>query len=274
MLMFKKFIVSVMSLHKAPRIWNPCKDLLSKVKENNYAIVILNTPINFSFNPALIVGLWEQAKVRVTVDGGTERWLTWLTMNESEFGDIPHPDLITGDMDSIKQDILDHYKGISATTIVRTPDQNETDFFKSLIELQNHCSSNDIKLDTIYVLSDTSGRLDQVMANINTLYKVRNIMSDIDIFLIAASSVSWLLDTGSHEITLPQELIKSKSWCALLPVGAPSIVTTSGLKWNLDEDTLEFGGIVSSSNTYDGTCPINIKTSSPLIWSMSIDSLL
>uniref|UniRef100_A0A6P7F2S4 Thiamin pyrophosphokinase 1 n=1 Tax=Diabrotica virgifera virgifera TaxID=50390 RepID=A0A6P7F2S4_DIAVI len=200
MLMFKKFIVSVMSLHKAPRIWNPCKDLLSKVKENNYAIVILNTPINFSFNPALIVGLWEQGNINVLL-------------------------------------------------------------FSLL-------------LDTIYVLSDTSGRLDQVMANINTLYKVRNIMSDIDIFLIAASSVSWLLDTGSHEITLPQELIKSKSWCALLPVGAPSIVTTSGLKWNLDEDTLEFGGIVSSSNTYDGTCPINIKTSSPLIWSMSIDSLL
>ncbi|CAG9837465.1 unnamed protein product [Diabrotica balteata] len=263
-----------MSLHKAARVWNPCQNLLSKVKENKYAIVILNTPIESSFNPALIVGLWKQAKVRVTVDGGTERWLTWLKMNESEFKNIPHPDLITGDMDSIPQDILNHYKGISATTIISTPDQDETDFFKSLIELQNHCSSNNIKLDTIYVLADTSGRLDQVMANINTLYKMRNIMSDIDIFLVASSSISWLLDTGSHEIILPQNLIKSGSWCALLPVGAPSIVTSSGLKWNLNEDTLEFGALVSSSNTYDGTCPINIKTSSPLIWSMSIESLL
>lgn len=263
-----------MSFNPKSKNWAPCANLFSVVKENPYAILILNTPINFSFNPSFVVGLWKQAKVRVTVDGGTERWLTWLTMNKDEFKDIPHPDLITGDMDSITPDVLDYYKQIETTEIVTTPDQNEIDFFKALKELRSYCSTHSIKLDTVYVLADTCGRLDQLMANLNVLYKVKYFWNDVDIFQVASTSLSWLLDEGIHEIQVPQDLINIEDWCALLPIGAPSIVTTTGLKWDLDNTTLEFGGIVSTSNTYGGSTTISIKNSSPLIWSMSIESLL
>lgn len=60
-------------------------------------------------------------------------------------------------------------------------------------------------------------------------------------------------------------------WCALIPFGHPSIVTASGLKWNIDHLKLEFGGMISTSNELDGTGVVTVETDQPLIWAMSFN---
>lgn len=46
--------------------------------------------------------------------------------------------MVTGDFDSIKPETLETLKRIEGVQIVRTPDQEETDFTKALIELNDY----------------------------------------------------------------------------------------------------------------------------------------
>lgn len=41
----------------------------------------------------------------------------------------------------------------------------------------------------------------------------------------------------------------------------------------LDNAALQFGGLVSSSNTYDNCSEVTIDTDSPVIWTMGIEPL-
>lgn len=88
------------------------------------------------------------------------------------------------------------------------------------------------------------------------------------VFILSDNSISWLLSTGRHQIHIPESV--KKFWCSLVPFEATT-VTTSGLKWNLTNQTMRFGGIVSTSNKYDSEATsVEITTDNPLLWSMGI----
>jgi thiamine pyrophosphokinase len=92
------------------------------------------------------------------------------------------------------------------------------------------------------VLAETSGRLDQILSNINTLFKVKKLdfpnADRVKVYMISSNSISWLLEQGTHKIHIPEHVIKKQLWCALIPIGGKSLVTTKGLKWNLSERLL------------------------------------
>lgn len=88
--------------------------------------------------------------MKITVDGGTKQWLAWLEKNDIPFYSVPPPDLITGDMDSLPKTVLNYFSTKHPSiNVIKTPDQDRTDFMKALFELQSHCTKKSITVARI-----------------------------------------------------------------------------------------------------------------------------
>lgn len=256
--------------------WMP-SNLISenfRLGPNGHVCIVLNRQIQV---PAHVVKLlWKNATVRCAVDGGSNHWRNFITTqaaglqkDESKTNNdtgssvemVEPPDLITGDFDSITEETVEFFK---STPKINTPDQDATDFTKAFTVLQPVMQQR--KICDVVVFHDSSGRLDQVMANLNTLYKMQK--DTCNVYLLSGDSITWLLRPGKHTIQVPLDLVSNQRWCSLMPVGsAAHNVTTTGLKWNLYHAQMEFGGMVSTSNTYS-TEFVQVQTDSNLIWSM------
>lgn len=243
--------------------YDPCSDLFdNNLKSAEYGVLILNSPTKLTNDN--LWNIWNHGKIRVLVDGGSESWV--FSRKDKELA-LPH--LVTGDFDSISPETLQAFKQNEEIKVVNTPDQNYTDFTKALKELNNYKMKNEIRLENIYVMTEMiEGRIDQVMANINTLFMAQKLFPGMRIFRLSSDSISWLLTPGTYSISIPEILRVNQDWCSLVPVGAPAVLTTSGLKWNLNNHKCFFGEMVSTSNTYDGSPKVEIQTDSPILWSM------
>ncbi|XP_055382515.1 thiamin pyrophosphokinase 1 [Condylostylus longicornis] len=241
--------------------WLPINILESK-NLFNYAIIILNTELKVP--PEITRSLWNNAKVRITVDGGTNRWLYFLK-NFCQDIEMKPPDFITGDFDSVEKDTLDFFYN---SLKMHTPNQNETDFTKSLRVLQKETDG----VPDIIVIQENAGRFDQIMANLNTLFKAKEILPS-KVFLLSSNSLSWLLKPGKHSIEIPADLVSGQRWCCLIPIKNQCTVTTDGLKWNLENSLTQFGGMVSTSNTYARDL-VEVNTDETILWSMGVYSFL
>nr|XP_012230822.1 PREDICTED: thiamin pyrophosphokinase 1 isoform X5 [Linepithema humile] len=125
----------------------------------------------------------------------------------------------------------------------------------------------------IKLLNETSGRFDHIIGNINTLYKSDKLVGNTKVIQVASNSLTWLLKPGLHNIRIPEILVRGQSWCGLLPFGSSvNHVSTTGLKWNLNDTTMHFGGLVSTSNTYNKT-EVTVNTDTSIIWTMGIELL-
>lgn len=200
------------------------------------------------------------------VDGGAER----LWNSEESSADRLIPDYVTGDFDSVSKETLEFYKSKDAR-IVHTPDQDHTDFTKALMVLGEHCQMNSLKVDYVVVMCGKFDRVDHMMSMFNTLFLSRNHLGNVPVCLMLGNSLTWLLDKGCHRIQTPHHLVGS--WCGLIPVGQPCHkATTTGLQWNLQNSEMSFGGLISTSNAFDGSEAVTVVTDTPLVWTMELST--
>ena len=69
-----------------------------------------------------------------------------------------------------------------------------------------------------------------------------------------------------HVIAAPAD---PSSWCSLVPLMEPSVLTTTGLKWNLSGEALRFGQFISTSNQFASASGlVEVECSSGILWSM------
>lgn len=240
--------------------WSPSIFL----KSGHYALCVLNQPVA---NSTLMVNLWNRAQYRVTVDGGTTIWSN-IVNNTTEQITVENPDLITGDFDSADQAHVQHFEGLG-TRVVETPDQDQTDFTKCLEQLGilSKCEPKLEKVEAIIAFVETSGRLDQVMANIQTLFLAKKYTS-LPVYLMSSCSLSWMMGEGKHMIECG-DLVGEDSHCGLIPMDGKAVVTTAGLKWNLEAGQLRFGDLVSTSNGFDISKErVSVTTDRSLLWTM------
>ena len=132
------------------------------------------------------------------------------------------PDLILGDLDSILPDTLRHFKDVE---VIKESDENGTDTMK----LINYELSQGV--DELNLLGVTGGRIDHTLANLSLLTRYADLvkLSIIDSF----SDILFIKDSISFESLIGRKL-------SLMALGGNSSVTTKGLKWELDDESLLF----------------------------------
>lgn len=236
-------------------------------EHDSYSLVCLNSS---SLPLKLLPRLWQRCVLKVCADGGANR----LFYEQCAQDRVNHaPDAIVGDLDSVEDDVADYYRLLGAAT-VRDPDQDCNDLDKSLRWLAEQLGVKAAQ-HTVLVLGPAGGRFDQMVANINALYSWQGKFHRL--LLVDAHSTVELLEANvlHHMEPLLTMEVQEGQYCGLLPVGqAVERVTTTGLKWNLQNDCLAFGRLVSTSNTIAEGCEeVTVVASDPLLWTATYDLL-
>lgn len=167
----------------------------------------------------------KKAKHIVCADGGANK----------AFGLKIMPEIVLGDLDSIKQSVLDHYKK-KGVQIKKIPEQEMTDFEKALL----YCISK--KYKDVLVFGAISSRLDHSMNNFCVMkryYKKLNLTlidNKFEIFFI------------NKKISFPY---KKNSLVSLIPFPAAKGIKTMGLKFPLYNEDLELGVREGTLNSSD-----------------------
>ncbi|ODQ55286.1 Thiamin pyrophosphokinase [Saitoella complicata NRRL Y-17804] len=234
-------------------LWNPSTLLAlgDGKSEETFGVVILNQPIG---DDAELFGrIWRNAAVRVCADGGSNR----LYDHDSNYV----PDYITGDLDSIRPEVRQHYQQNHNIPVVEDGDQYATDFGKSIKLIQKLPEKE--RPQSIVALPAFGGRVDQSIHAIQTLYECAQ--QGIRLYLLSSENVTFLLEPGPNKIVLDKQLLGPA--CGVMPVGEPVRCTTSGLRWNLEGEEMRFGGLVSTSNLVDGDV-VEVETDKRVLWTV------
>ncbi|PIA44432.1 hypothetical protein AQUCO_01700196v1 [Aquilegia coerulea] len=175
------------------------------------------------------------------------------------------PDVIKGDMDSIRTEVLAFYKDLGTKTVDESLDQDTTDLHKCIAHIQEITPGVEKPNWCILVAGALGGRFDHEIGNINVLCR----FSNIRIVLLSEDSLIQLLPKSHHhEIHILSSV--EGPHCGLIPIGMPSAnTTTTGLQWDLNNTEMRFGGLVSTSNIVrEGK--ITVQSDSDLLWTISI----
>ncbi|KAG6547482.1 hypothetical protein Mapa_010930 [Marchantia paleacea] len=231
--------------------------------DDAFVLVVLNYNV-----PKFVPVLWNQARLRICADGGANRIYDELPalLPEEDADSVRErykPDVIKGDLDSIRPAVRDFYLSLGTVVIDESEDQDTTDFQKCIAYIKDF--EFNIAPCKVVVVGALGGRFDHVLAHINVLYKYPRLR----ITLLSDDSLLYLLPQGfSHEIRI--NCAVEGPHCGLIPFGTSSeSTTTTGLRWNLNESGMAFGSLISTSNLLDDDV-VTVVSDSPLIWTVTI----
>lgn len=236
----------------------------SSVPALTYSLIILNQRL-----PRFTPLLWKHAKLRICADGGANRL----------HDELPHffpdedvlairnkykPDVIKGDMDSVRKDVLDFYSNLGTEILDASQDQDSTDLHKCVDYIHDSANVDNTNL-CILVVGALGGRFDHEIGNINVLCR----FSATRIILLSDDCLIQLLPSTEHHEIHIQSSVEGPH-CGLIPIGASSgSTTTTGLQWDLNNTEMRFGGLISTSNIVKGEI-ITVHSQSDLLWTISI----
>ncbi len=145
------------------------------------------------------------------------------------------PDLIIGDFDSVDSKLIDSSVQGGARSIKHRADKDKTDLELALLYAHQHF------IEPILVFGATGGRIDHSLANLMLLAHPDLLGQDIT--YIDFGYRIWIVHDHTEITGEPGDLI------SLIPVNGEAYVeTTSGLRWPLNNETLEFGVTRGVSN--------------------------
>uniref|UniRef100_A0A6B2LHG3 Thiamin pyrophosphokinase thiamin-binding domain-containing protein n=1 Tax=Arcella intermedia TaxID=1963864 RepID=A0A6B2LHG3_9EUKA len=215
-------------------------------------MVILNYHL-----PHNLEDYWGTSGLKVCADGGA---LQLFNRNKNLL-----PDAIQGDFDSVSSEVLDYYRE-KGVTINQHEDQDTTDLQKCLAFLERTEKETGQVNTSIIVLGGMGGCISHTFANLNTLFLYQH----RKLVLVGRKNIALLLRPGLTHVHY-HKLQTDEIFCSLVPLGVQSaLVTTTGLKWNLSNKELAFGGLVSTSNKIESD-QVTIQTNNPILWIIDFD---
>lgn len=147
-------------------------------------------------------------------------------------------DYLIGDLDSLENHKLEDYR----EKIVHKPDQNFTDLHKGIMH------ADELGATKIDIVNALGGRIDHTMANIRTLKTFHS--KDRHLRIIDSSQSLEYYEDCEIEII-------GKMGDHIGIMAAPNaFVTSEGLKYNMKDAKLEWGGSESNSNSFAATSVI------------------
>ncbi|RXW21040.1 hypothetical protein EST38_g4802 [Candolleomyces aberdarensis] len=250
------------------------------------ALIILNQP----FSVPLFQRLWNSTGWHCCADGGANRLHdVFLEVPDADEARLRHlPDLIKGDFDSLNPDVRAFYAS-HGVSVIQDDDQDSTDLMKCIQALEEKelrdnsevgppsssftaISDHDDSQQQydIVLLGGLAGRLDQTIHTLSYLHKLRK--SRQRVYAVTDDNVGWVLDDGEHELKIDHDVLGPT--CGLLPVGIDStILSTRGLRWNLERHPSSFEGMVSTSNHLVPHEDVWVSTSKPIWWTAELRQL-
>ncbi|KAI8358411.1 thiamine pyrophosphokinase [Blakeslea trispora] len=236
--------------------WCPSNILTRDGKTKSFCLIVLNQPIQHidTFNH-----LWSNGdqKIERKADGGSNRLYDAFKHDQKL--------LAKGDLDSIRPDVQAYYESKNVR-ITKVNDQDSTDFMKC-VALLHEKEQEQGEIYDIVATPALGGRFDQTISNIHLLYTVKDHVGRRAI-LVSDENLTMLLDKGKHHIHCQLDI--EGPTCGIMPIGAPAILTTKGLRWNLTNTKCALGGILSTSNIVDNDL-IEIETDAPVVWTIEIN---
>lgn len=196
---------------------------------------------------------WTRANKRYCADGALHL-LKQLNIDLD-------PDYLIGDMDSISEQELNDFKARSKGKVIRIADQDQTDFEKC-VSVYNEKHTKDEWLVVYGALG--GARLDHQMAAFHAIMR-----SPLCIKLQQQSSFAFMIPPDQDIELLVDDLLVGNQ-CGLFPIAGPTTVTTRGLKWDLDNATLQYGRMISVSNVIMQS-PVMVKcNANPLLMTVQL----
>ncbi|KAJ2725420.1 thiamine pyrophosphokinase [Coemansia sp. Benny D115] len=222
-----------------------------------YAVLVLNQEIPHS--ATLFPRLWAHAAHRVCVDGGANRLHALPAALE-----LAPPHAIVGDLDSLTDAVRQDYER-QDTFVQHVPDQDSTDFMKALHYLDGARAQR--AWEFVVVFGGLSGRLDHVLHTLKVLFNNKHTR----ILVASEENLSFVLPEGDNIVEVDHRV--DGPTCGILPLAGETVLTTAGLRWNLDGQRSSFTGLMSTSNIIDDPRRISITTSLPVAWTCQLTPL-
>lgn len=268
----------------------------SSVHKSRKCLVILNQSIKRMELPKL----WATTELHVCADGGANQLYRYFDDSVERSKYIP--DFITGDCDSLTEEVKLYYTQ-KGTIVIPQYTQYATDFNKALSlvkvffysellkqnlyeeidsnnglaeligTLKQRPSEKDI---TVYILGGIGGRFDQTVHSISQLYKLNQSHPYLQNIFITESDLIFLVKKGLNYIAYPSKSIFSNSKvpvCGLLPLSNTSVtLNTHGLKYDVSNWKSDMLGNVSSSNGISGVNGFSIDCTDDIVLNVSIEA--
>lgn len=263
----------------------------------NSVLLILNQRIELE--KPVFERLWQQYTIRVCADGGANRLHDYLGEDVAYL-----PDLVVGDMDSIRPAVLQYYARSPKTTVIKQETQYSTDFMKSInaatlllcgvdlsaqridlydgiSRLYGQADKTGLRDVPLLVLNGIDGRFDQTVHSMVQFYRLlaedpyyKMCYLTLSDMIIAVPETESATDSrrGGHWLEIG-ELAPFVGNCGLLPFAGPTVIhKTRGLKWDVEDwETGIASGQTSTSNRFVGlncyiSCDKTIVLSIELKW--------
>jgi thiamine pyrophosphokinase len=210
-------------------------------------LLVLNSTL-----PAHFECLWRNSAVRVCADGGANR--------VHDLGRQLVPDAVCGDLDSVRQDVLELFAARGAR-VVRDKSQDTDDITKAL-QLIRESYATAAAASRVIVAGWNGRNITQELANFNAFFR----FPELDLLFVSDHNVVTSVPPDTEcSLAAP-----ARFGCGMLPLGSPCArCVTAGLRWNVAGESLRFGGLISSSNEMLATTA-TVTVSDRIIWTWDI----